>query len=244
MTTSLRISPYRLRLYGLGLLCAGLALALVLVLGRWLRARPAASPAPHARPVAHTDVNPYGANFFLTREVEPWKLEKTLAMAKEAGLGWVKQQFPWEEIEPERKGEYQDPVSRASSWAKFDQIVQACEAQGLQIVARLDRPPDWTRRDNAYQEAPPDDLQDYGDYVFAFVQRYAGRVRYIQIWNEPNIFPEWGNQPVDPGALRRDARDRLHACQAGRPRRAGAVRAAGHHAGPGASRSGRVDRDE
>ncbi len=198
MTTSRRISQFRLRLYGLSLLCATLILILVVVVVRWFQAQSATSLAPHPRPVANTDVNPYGANFFLTREVEPWKLEKTLAMAKEAGLGWVKQQFPWEEIEPERKGEYLDPVSRSSSWAKFDGIVGACEAQGLQIVARLDRPPDWTRLDNTYQEAPPDNLEDYGDYVFAFVRRYAGRVKYVQIWNEPNIFPEWGNQPVDP----------------------------------------------
>ncbi|MBI3913759.1 MAG: hypothetical protein HY327_06185, partial [Chloroflexi bacterium] len=29
-------------------------------------------------------------------------------------------------------------------------------------------------------------------------RRYKGRVHYIQIWNEPNIFPEWGNRPADP----------------------------------------------
>ena len=56
------------------------------------------------RLVPNTDVNPYGANFFLAREVEPWKRERTLEMAREAGLGWAKQQFPWAEIEPLRKG--------------------------------------------------------------------------------------------------------------------------------------------
>jgi len=67
-------------------------------------------------------------------------------------------------------------------------------------VARLDRPPNWARADNTYQQAPPDDHHDYGDFVFAFVSHYKGRIHYIQIWNEPNIFPEWGNQPVDPAA--------------------------------------------
>jgi hypothetical protein len=160
-------------------------------------ARTTASGYHTARLIPNTDVNPYGANLFLDREVEEWKLRKTLQMAQEAGLGWVKQQFPWEEIEPVQKGEFYDDRARRGSWEKYDRIVDLCEEYGLQIVARLDRPPDWTREDNTYKERPPDDLQDYGDFVFTFVDRYRGRIRYIQVWNEPNIFPEWGNRPVD-----------------------------------------------
>jgi len=48
--------------------------------------------------------------------------------------------------------------------------------------------------------APPDNYEDYGDFVYAVVSRYRGRIRYYQIWNEPNIYPEWGDQPVDPEA--------------------------------------------
>lgn len=154
----------------------------------------------YERPIPFTDVNPFGANFFLDREVEPWKIDKTLQMAADAGIGWVKQQFPWAEIEPLRKGEYLDPQTKEETWAKYDRIVEACERYGLEIVARLDRPPDWARADNTYKQAPPDDFNDYGDFVYTFVSRYKGRIRYIQIWNEPNIFPEWGNKPVDPVA--------------------------------------------
>lgn len=151
-----------------------------------------------ARQIPNSDVNPFGANFFLDREVEEWKLRKTLQMAQEAGLGWAKQQFSWEEIEPVRKGEFFDERTRRSSWEKYDLIVDLCEEYGLQVIARLDRPPDWAREDNTYKERPPDKFEDYGDFVYTFVDRYRGRVKYIQIWNEPNIFPEWGNRPVDP----------------------------------------------
>jgi hypothetical protein len=151
-----------------------------------------------AREIPATDVNPLGANFFLAREVEDWKLRKTLQMAHDAGLGWVKQQFAWEEIEPVRKGEFFDERTGQSTWEKYDHIVDLCEEYGLQIIARLDRPPDWTREDNTLKERPPDDFEDYGDFVYTFVERYRGRINHIQIWNEPNIFPEWGNRPVDP----------------------------------------------
>ena len=157
---------------------------------------PAEPEAAHA--IAYTNVNPYGANFFLGREVEAWKLERTVQMASEAGIGWAKVHFPWEDIEPERKGEYLNPATKTDSWAKYDRIVDLCQEYGIRIVARLDRPPDWSRADNSYTERPPDNLEDYGDFVYAFVDRYRGRVDYIQIWNEPNIFPEWGNRPVDP----------------------------------------------
>ncbi|MCE5259346.1 MAG: hypothetical protein LLG44_09875 [Chloroflexi bacterium] len=150
------------------------------------------------RRTTDTEVNPYGVNLFLEREVEAWKREKTLSMAADAGIGWVKLHFPWEEIEPIRKGENIDPTSHNSTWAKFDQIVSECERYGLRIVARLDRPPEWSRTDNSLATAPPDDYNDYGDFVYEFVRRYRGRIQYIQIWNEPNIYPEWGNSPVDP----------------------------------------------
>jgi hypothetical protein len=32
------------------------------------------------------------------------------------------------------------------------------------------------------------------------VARYQGRIRYFQLWNEPNIYPEWGEQNVNPEA--------------------------------------------
>jgi hypothetical protein len=156
------------------------------------------TPAP-ARQVDNTDVSPYGANFFLAREVELWKREKTVAMAATAGIHWAKQQFAWEEIEP-RKGDFRVTATGESSWAKYDQIVDLFRAYGMEIIARLDRPPDWSRQDNILKERPPDNFTDYGDFVYEFVTHFKGRVRYIQIWNEPNIYPEWGERPVDPAA--------------------------------------------
>ncbi len=153
-----------------------------------------------AREVPNTDVNPYGANFFLAREVEPWKRERTVHMAQQAGLGWAKQQFAWAEIEPLRKGEFTDTVGQGSSWAKFDEIVDLYREHGLQVIARLDRAPAWARPAGSRPETPPANFEDYGDFVYAFVEHFSGRVQYIQIWNEPNIYPEWGEQAVDAEA--------------------------------------------
>ncbi len=191
---------WRIRLAIIIIVGAAAIALLGLTIADYLGQTPDDETAVQARTIANTDLNPYGANFFLEREVETWKRDLTLEMASEAGLGWVKQQFSWAEIEPTRQGEFLVPGTNTDSWAKYDAIVTACEAQGLQVVARLDSPPDWTREDNSISNAPPDNLEDYGDFVYAFVSHYKGRIHYIQIWNEPNIYPEWGNQPVDPEA--------------------------------------------
>ena len=158
--------------------------------------RPATARTPAPLPLAA--VNPYGVNVFLHKEVDPWKKEKTLQMIQEGGIGWIKQQFPWAELEF-KKGVYWDDRNAKSSWAKFDEIISLAERYGVRVIARLDRPPDWARKPGSNAEAPPARVEDFGDFVYDFVTHYKGRVQFIQIWNEPNLDEEWYlKQPVDP----------------------------------------------
>lgn len=157
-----------------------------------------AQAAPEARSIPYTDINPYGVNVFLQKEVEDWKKEKTLQMIKDAGIGWIKQEFPWNEIEF-KKGYFFDDKWGKNSWEKYDNIVALAEKYNLQIIARIDRAPDWARPSGSNAGAPPTDYQDYADFVKAFVDHYKGRIRYLQIWNEPNLHDEWlEGTPVDP----------------------------------------------
>jgi polysaccharide biosynthesis protein PslG len=157
--------------------------------------------APDA-PVRHVGVNPYGVNTFLQLEADPENVRRSLAAMRDAGLGWARQQFPWEDIEIHGRGDFEDrrndPVR--SAWDKYDRIVDTARAHGVQILARLDDPPDWAYAGGGpvTHKGPPDDLADYGNFVAAVVGRYCGRVRYYQLWNEPNIYPEWGERDADP----------------------------------------------
>ncbi|NLT74428.1 MAG: cellulase family glycosylhydrolase [Chloroflexi bacterium] len=152
-------------------------------------------------PMKHSGLSPYGINTFLEQEAELEKVERSLRMIADAGFAWIRQEFPWEDIEISAKGDYWDHRWDRNAWEKYDRIVELARAHGLEIIARLDNPPAWSRSvGNAagWTLAPPDDYQDYGDYVYAVVSRYRGQIRYYQIWNEPNIYPEWGDQPVSP----------------------------------------------
>jgi hypothetical protein len=155
-------------------------------------------------PVAHAGLSPFGVNTFLEQEVEPEKRERTLQMVKAAGFRWIRQEFPWEDIEIHGKGDFEDRrhEPHRSAWEKYDHIVDLAEKYDLGIIARLSNPPAWSRAagNDLGPLAPPDDYADYGDFVYAVVSRYKGRIQYYQIWNEPNIYPEWGERPVDPEA--------------------------------------------
>ncbi|HID88063.1 MAG TPA: hypothetical protein EYP55_11950, partial [Anaerolineae bacterium] len=157
--------------------------------------RPPVETRPYT-PMAHTGLNPYGVNTFLEQEVEEAKVRRSLQMIPDAGFRWIRQEFPWEDIEIHGKGDFEDRRTEPhrSAWEKYDRIVELAEEYGIEILARLDNPPAWSRAagDAAGTLAPPDDFEDYGDFVHAVVSRYRGRIKYIQIWNEPNIYPEWG----------------------------------------------------
>lgn len=172
--------------------------------------RPQPVLAPTAD-IAHTDVPIFGVNTFLQNEALPEVRAEALHLAAEAGFHFVRQQFVWEDIEIHGKGDFEDrrndltgdgvpdPVD---AWAKYDQIVDLSEAEGLELIARIGNPPSWTRAltDTIGTKAPPDNFADYADFAGAVVERYQGRIHYVQLWNEPNIYDEWGEQDASPEA--------------------------------------------
>ncbi len=162
-------------------------------------------------PIQHNGVNPFGINTFLQQEVEVSKREQQVRLIAEAGFHWLRQEFPWADIEISGKGNFEDCRNAAASggcisaWEKYDNLVALAEQYELEMLVRLSSPPSWSRADGDARGAfaPPDNIGDFADYAEAVARRYAGRLRYYQIWNEPNIFPEWGDQPADPEAYTR-----------------------------------------
>lgn len=171
---------------------------------RWTRVQPDTQPFADI-PLA--DVNPFAVNTFLEQEVEPAKRERQAQMIAEAGFGWIRQQFPWEDIEIHAKGDFTDRRNldvhgEISAWDKYDHIVALAEQYGLRIIARLGGPmPAWSLPEGtANRYTPPADFQDFVDYAVAVATRYRGRIQHYQVWNEPNLYPEWGEQTVNAEA--------------------------------------------
>ena len=171
------------------------------------RLRPPSILAPNSA-IRDADISPFGINVFLEQEAEPAKRELAVKMAAEAGYHFLRQEFAWEDIEIHGKGDFEDRRHEParSAWDKYDQIVDLAEKYGMELIVRISNPPGWTRaqgegENNVDTFAPPDNVQDYADFVAAVVDRYKGHVSSTyQLWNEPNIYPEWGGAAIDPEA--------------------------------------------
>ena len=145
-------------------------------------ARPAGSSVPRMKsPEAGVQVFMWGVP----------DIGRDLKLAKDAGFTWVKQMFQWNYIERDGKGKF--------LWDEPDRLVKAANNYGLKIVARVDYSPDWAKATKGYN-SPPERMSDFGDFIYALVSRYKtgsphGTIAAYEIWNEPNLSREWGDQP-------------------------------------------------
>jgi hypothetical protein len=120
--------------------------------------------------------------------------DRDLKLVTDAGFRWQKTLFQWRDIEGSCKGCFE--------WSEADRVVRASTQAGVKIIARLDFQPAWARKDAA-PNGPPDNYQDYADFISAFVSRYSsgstiGRVHAVEIWNEVNLDREWGGAVINP----------------------------------------------
>ena len=109
------------------------------------------------------------------------EIEKALKLMKEAGVGWVRVDFLWQDIES-KPGEF--------NFDKYDNIVGLADKYGINILGILDYTADWASSCGKWN-CPP----EYGELFIKFAvkvaNRYAGRVNYWEIWNEPDSGTYW-----------------------------------------------------
>ena len=172
---------------------------------------PDPTPIPWANEV-QVGVNAYNLHL----EPDPAVVTRTLQLAHDLGVRYVRMQIPWEDIEIHGRGDFMDrrnvdSIGEVSAWAKYDRIVALANELDLELVMRVDRAPMWAgeffKNLPAFQEGlqidptstgPPDDFVDFYNFMYTLVERYRGQVRFFQIWNEPNLLNEWNWQTPNP----------------------------------------------
>ncbi len=104
-------------------------------------------------------------------------------LARDAGARWTRAEFRWDRLE----------VTRGQvSWNEFDRLVDSMTREGISIQGILISTPEWARdtRNNSLPQGlnlPYDNPQNlWARYVRDVVTRYKGRVKYWEIWNEPD----------------------------------------------------------
>lgn len=124
---------------------------------------------------------------------------------KGMGFGWVKFQAPWKDYE-HSKGNI--------NWGDLDGKVNGLG--GLKVMLSIVKAPAWARGgQDLGVEGPPNNPQDFADFLGAVAGRYCGsNVKAIEVWNEQNLHYEWGNMKIDPAGymnLLRPAYNRIKA---------------------------------
>ena len=114
----------------------------------------------------------------------------------ETGATVVRLILDWKVVAPATRSavfDPADPADAAYSWGGFDEQVRAAASHGLQAIVDITDAPLWVRaalvRGGPYK---PDPVA-LGEFAKAAARRYSGnfqglpRVRYWQLYNEPNL---------------------------------------------------------
>ena len=166
-----------------------LSLLLIAPLAAWLHASETWDPWK----------NPYG---ICTHQTTP----EALRVIKEAGIGWIRIDMHWRDIEPRERGRF--------AWEAIDAVVQGAREHQLKIYATVGGTPAWAAdphippdKDGDTYNVPPADSGDWMNYLRALVMRYSGDIQTYGLWNEPNQ-GNWKGSPesyveriVNPAAV-------------------------------------------
>ena len=145
---------------------------------------PTPTPKPKPKPAA---VKPagffgYGIQADLVTDTDH---ERIYNHIKAIGFNWVKQQVEWFRYNA-GPGQY--------DWGALDRIVEGANAHGINVLFSVVKAPGWSRPPQDTDEGPPADPNTYGAFMRDMAARYKGRVKAYEIWNEQNLYYEWGGR--------------------------------------------------
>ena len=118
-----------------------------------------------------------------------------MADIRRAAMTTVLTPVSWPAVAPPKEPASWNPSNPGDpnhNWSTVDAQVRALTSHGLQPVLVVADAPAWARLFPEYAVSAPDPTK-LGQFMGAAAQRYSGRyqglprVRYWQIWNEPNI---------------------------------------------------------
>jgi hypothetical protein len=147
-----------------------------------------------------------------------------LSQARAGGVDWVREEFPWRVLEPQR-GSF--------AWGRSDALMAAASRAGVNVLGILAYSAPWASSDPSgagNSKYPPREASDYARYAAAVVARYGPGGAFwsahpelaprpltaVQIWNEPYGYWFWKPNP-SPAAYAKLARAAATAIGAANP---------------------------
>jgi hypothetical protein len=107
---------------------------------------------------------------------EPQQIRDACAIAKLAGVKWVRDRASWPELEPAR-----------SKWAdetRYERAMKIQHEEGLKILQVNHISPPWAAKDPRHF---PEDLRDAYNFYRGLAKRWRDLADAIEPWNEPDL---------------------------------------------------------
>ena len=159
----------------IGLRCLLISIGTLSLLASLLTSLPAIAAAADEP----KDLSPYGVCAHISRGDEHQIARQELKLMRKAGIGWVRTDFDWSGVEREPGVWKFDHLDETVAWA---------ETEGVRILPILDYDVPWARPAHKH-------LDKWLQYVRRLVTRYKDRVKYWEVWNEPNLEQFWKDKP-------------------------------------------------
>ncbi len=131
-----------------------------------------------------------GFGFGIQVFIDESRARDLAASAVQLGADWVKIDVSWAKIET---------APNIYSFSALDSMIAAMKLAGLKIMLNVYDAPAWSR--TSYTEnlnsqfldytGPPENYEDFADFLANLVVRYAGLVDAYEIWKSPNLLKFW-----------------------------------------------------
>lgn len=118
------------------------------------------------------------------------QLDNELAGISQLGVGWIRIDISWADIQPNSPSQYE--------WSKMDAIVAAAKTYHLKILGTIDYAPVWAMPSGCTlnEKCPPSNLSMFADFAATVASRYQSQgLQYWEIWNEENLGGFWTPTP-------------------------------------------------
>jgi len=122
---------------------------------------------------ANVSSSPFGINVHLSEN-------EVLQKVKDAGIKWIRIDLFWSEMEP-AQGVY--------DFSRTDRVIDFAHQNDLSVLAIFESTPEWANNGKG-ANYPADSIADWRHFITVTVSRYQDRVKYWNVWNEPNV-PEF-----------------------------------------------------
>lgn len=117
---------------------------------------------------------------------DQWELDQMNMIGQACGQV-IRMGLDWAQIEKNAPSNGQHTYE----WENFDRLVNAANNKGMQIIGLLTTAPQWADGNKPIDEVHkwpplPEYEDDYRSFITAVVNRYRGKIKYYEVWNEAN----------------------------------------------------------